>query len=211
MILLTGELSSTATYAARTWAWVSLGAGFVTIDRVLPSGEIVQQSIPALGKLSIRQQFRQRRYGAATVAMGDDGNKVKVGRDDIAPLYAHKPTTWEADTYAVQEFDSEYPGSRHFVLENLTDPNQNEPYSVHVGGIQKCRCMAGDCKVVTGCKHVHACEALLSLGVFDDLETPADSNERSGQWCEPDLPEAEPEAKPEAKKSPEWWLEPCSF
>lgn len=205
MNLLTGELSETATYAARTWAWVSLGTGFVTIDRVLPSGEIVQESIPALGKLSIRQQFRHRRYGAATVAMGDGGKKVKLSRDDIAPLYAHKPTTWEADSYAVEEIPAEEPGTRLFLLLNLTDPEsqQNGPYKVTVGGANRCRCIAADCRQPI-CKHRDSVQALYELGVFDDLETPADSNERGGQWCEPDLPAEPVEEVPV-------WMQPVPF
>ena len=76
------------------------------------------ESIPAVGKLTIL--LRKARS--------------ELGKEEI-------------DTYAVAEVDAEYPGTRLFLLLNLTDPGQGEPYSVTVGGVNLCRCMAGRCKV----------------------------------------------------------------
>lgn len=194
MQLLTGDLGGTATYASRSYAWVSLGTGEVTFDRQLPptevvleSGEVVtvpgavaRETIPALGKLTIKVQSRSRRYTEMAVPAW------------AAPYYRPgKPTVYEVDTYAVEEAQPEEPGTRLFVLLNLTDPVQREPYKVTLGGMNRCRCMAGQCRVASGCKHRDALAALIEQGAFDDaepppLDLPADSPERSGRWHEPD-------------------------
>lgn len=75
----------------------------------------------------------------------------------------------ELDTYAVAEAEPEELGTRLFVLLNLTDPTQEKAYLVTVGGVNKCRCIAG----LVGhyqCKH----EAALSLLVADGILEPAD-------------------------------------
>lgn len=71
----------------------------------------------------------------------------------------------EIDTYAVDEVEPQYPGCRAFVLLNLSDPQQREPYLVHVGGVDTCRCRAGLCRV-DNCKHRDACEALIEEGLI---------------------------------------------
>lgn len=162
LTILTGDLPSTATYAARSWVWVSNGSGFVTIDRTTDIGEVVTETIPALGKLTIKQQFRHRRFVPCDWNYSDES----FGQ----PTYrALKPMTYEVDTYAVQEFPAEYPGTRMFALVNLTDPSQERPYEVWVGGVSKCSCIAGNCKTVSD-KHVEALTALLEAGGLEQDE-----------------------------------------
>lgn len=146
MIVLTGELDPTATYAARSWAFVSNGMGM--IDVLDPKTKRVRETIAGDGKLTIRLQHRTRR----------------VLRNDCLG----KPRFIEIDTYAVAAVEPQYPGTTAVMLLNLDDPEQREPYLVHVGGIEKCRCMAGDCKVK--CKHVDAVTSLLSQLEMFELE-----------------------------------------
>jgi hypothetical protein len=109
--------------------------------------------IPAMGKLTIKLQKGER-----------VGSKV------------------ETDTYAVQELPAEVVGTRLFGLLSLTDPTQPEIYKTTIGGRNLCRCMAGQCRVVSdaghGCKHRDSVEAAEAAGAFDetDVETfdPAD-------------------------------------
>jgi hypothetical protein len=133
-----GELAPTLTYARRELVWVTLGTGCVTLTRTLPSGEVVEETIPALGKLTIKQQ--KARSGA--------GRAIEV------------------DTYAVQQLDPEHPGTRLYALLNLTDPEQGEPYLVTVGGVNLCRCQAGRCRL-PGCKHRDALLHLENAGYLD--------------------------------------------
>lgn len=88
-----------------------------------PGGEF--EVLPALGKLTIKLQHG-RRCGCKC----------------------------ELDTYAVEEeVEPEEPDTRLFVLLNLTDASQREPYKVTVGGENKCRCIAGCVKRIESCKH----------------------------------------------------------
>jgi hypothetical protein len=100
------------------------------------------ETVPGLGKLTIR--LRKARS--------------EVGKEEI-------------DSYAVAELPAEYPGTRLFLLLNLSDPSQGEPYKVTVGGVNLCRCQAGRCKVPSGCKHRDALARVIELGGLD----PADS------------------------------------
>ena len=67
---------------------------------------------------------------------------------------------WEEDLYAV-ELD---PQTGVFRLTNLTDPEADEPYLCEPG--VRCECMAGRCRVATGCKHEHALRAAAAKGAF---------------------------------------------
>lgn len=46
----------------------------------------------------------------------------------------------------------------------MTDPEQPEPYRVTVGGMNRCRCMAGKCRNYSGCKHRDAIKAIIEDG-----------------------------------------------
>lgn len=184
--ILTGRLDPTPTYAAREWAWVSLGTGEVTIDRevetVLPDGEVRVVTkpavIPGLGKLSIRLQHRNREYGVQHVGSSAPRRRRRRKGDvpeqylSVPTLWAGPPRKWECDVYCVQELPAEQPGTRLFALENLLDPEAQVygPYkvTVTVGGVETCKCKAGLCRL-DDCKHRSACVALLEAGVFDDL------------------------------------------
>jgi len=88
----------------------------------------------------------------------------------------------DVDTYAV-EFDPNLEPNEHglaFWFSNLTDPAQEQPYRVVVGGKSgRCTCTAGQCRVPAtpdvseGCKHRDFLLAALAEGVFDDV-MPAD-------------------------------------
>lgn len=104
----------------------------------LGTGEVVMPNgevVPALGKLTIKLRQGRRR-------------NCKV----------------ELDTYAVDEVEPEQFGTRLFVLLNMTDPEQPEPYRVTVGGMNQCRCMAGKCRNFSGCKHRDAMNDLIAAG-----------------------------------------------
>lgn len=136
--IATAELGPTATYHKRACAWVSNGSGTILHTTTLPNGEQVEQELPGLGKLTIRVQ-KAKGYGRAC----------------------------EIDTYAVAETEPQHPGTRAFMLLNLDDPEQREPYLVHVGGVDTCRCMAGKCRVASGCKHRDALSKLIEMGFLE--------------------------------------------
>lgn len=138
--VITGDLGPTATYQRRSFAWVSNGSGFVSHERTLADGEQIEEVVPALGKLTIKVQHAK---GCGCQC--------------------------EIDTYAVEEVAPEQIGTRLFVLLNLSDPSQREPYRVTVGGMNRCRCQAGVCKVPS-CKHRDACAALVAEGAFEPSE-----------------------------------------
>lgn len=149
--VITERLPPTRTYAKRSIAWVSNGSGFVLHKRISDTGEITEEMIPAHGKLTIKLQHAKG-YGCKC----------------------------EIDTYAVAETESDHVGCRAFMLRNLTDPEQGDPYLTHVGGVNICRCLAGQCKV-DNCKHRDACELLIELGAFDDTTPFAAKQETSDE------------------------------
>ncbi len=102
------------------------------------TGEVIMpggEVVPGLGKLTVKMRHG-RRWNCKT----------------------------EIDTYAVEEVDAEEFGTRLFVLLNLTDKTQPEPYRVTVGGMNRCRCMAGRCRVPSGCKHRDSVADLIESG-----------------------------------------------
>lgn len=170
MNYFTGDLAPTATYKKRSWLYVPHASGEVVFAKLGTdgkalrddAGKVVTETIPGKGLLTIKVQHA-RGYGCKC----------------------------EVDSYVLDQVEPEHPGTRCFWLLNVSDPTQEQPYVVTLGGIERCRCTAGICLVPTGCKHTHAVQAMLDLGIFDDLETPAGSNERCGQWIEPSAPIAE--------------------
>ena len=157
LTILTGDLGATATYAERTFAWVSDGSGF--IEHTTDGGEI--SSIPAAGKLTIKLQHRHRRYTPVA-------SPLWAALMPEAPLYkAGKPSGCEIDSYAVEEVEADQPPpARTFDVLNLTDDTQREPYRVTVGGENKCRCIAGYVGRYQ-CKHEAALLSLIAEGVLE--------------------------------------------
>lgn len=140
MFPITGDLGPTATYARRPFAWVPAVGGLISHGQLSPDGDVADELIPAVGKLTIR---------------------VQHGRGWTC--------NYEQDTYAVEEIEPDEPGTRLFLLLNLTDPTQREPYRVTVGGENKCRCIAGCVKrKPLGCKHRDAL-AVLAPNIVPEL------------------------------------------
>ncbi len=116
-------------------------------------------------------------YAARTAVWVSNGSgEVDMPSGEIVPglgkltIRLRKAHAWwgriETDTYAVQEIEPEQMGTRLFLLLNLTDPDQGEPYRVTVGGVNNCRCRAG----LVGrfvCKHQDAIAALIAEGILE--------------------------------------------
>src|SRR6185503_17239434 len=82
----------------------------------------------------------------------------------------------EIDTYAIKEVHL-LPGAmgRVFLVLNITDPEQSEPYQVLIGRESLCDCKAGKCKVpegpgTMGCKHRDAVALMLEKQMLDDCD-----------------------------------------
>ena len=121
------------------------------------------------GELAPTATYSHRLYVWFSTGTGE----VEMPSGEIVPaigkltIKLRKGKGWncnvELDTYAVEEVEPEEFGTRLFVLLNLTDPEQPEPYRVTVGGTNRCRCMAGKCKV-PDCKHRSAIAAIIEDG-----------------------------------------------
>jgi hypothetical protein len=118
-------LEPTLTYHHRSWCFHSLGLGFVVVQSTMPDGEVIEESLPGDGLLTIRCQSARGRA---------------------------------------------LPGVREFHLLKLHDLEQREPYRVRVGGVNECRCQAGQCRVPSGCKHRDALAALIAAGGLEPAE-----------------------------------------
>ena len=150
LTVLSGTLEPTATYCRRSWVWLSTGSGEAVVPR---TGEVV----PCLGLLWITVQHRPRRWYELPHTTGT-----------LPAYFAKKPAGVEVDQYAVEELEPEQPGTRLFALLNIHDREQGEPYRVTVGGVNRCRCLAGVCRVPSGCKHRSAVIALIEAGALEE-------------------------------------------
>ncbi len=75
----------------------------------------------------------------------------------------------DVDTYAVQRVDQNGSNAMGFYLVNETDPTQEQPYHCfphEVLALSLCTCVAGDCRVPSGCKHRDALRLLIEQGVL---------------------------------------------
>lgn len=73
----------------------------------------------------------------------------------------------QQDLYGCEEVQPEHFGTRRFLLVNLGDPDQQEPYAVTVGGMVRCTCEAGRKGFNRGtCKHVDALGHLVARKVI---------------------------------------------
>lgn len=71
----------------------------------------------------------------------------------------------EVDVYGVEEAPPEHPSARTFVVVNLTDDTQEQPYKTTVGAVMRCSCEAGVKGVKrTSCKHRDALQAVIAAG-----------------------------------------------
>jgi hypothetical protein len=73
----------------------------------------------------------------------------------------------EADVYAVEEQTPEHSPQREFLLVNVTDDEQPQPYEVVTrgGDAISCTCKAAKCRVPV-CKHRSSLQSILSQGDF---------------------------------------------
>lgn len=63
----------------------------------------------------------------------------------------------DADTYAVEEQPCIGRMGRAFLLVNMSDDEQEQPYEVFIGRpMNRCTCKAAKCKVTEPCKHLAA-------------------------------------------------------
>lgn len=73
----------------------------------------------------------------------------------------------ELDVYGVEEIQPEQFSTRSFLVVNLTDPEQEQPYKATVGAVQKCTCDAGVKGIRrTSCKHRDAIGAAILAGAI---------------------------------------------
>lgn len=73
----------------------------------------------------------------------------------------------ELDVYGVEEVQPEQLSCRTFVVVNLTDPEQEQPYKATVGAVQRCSCDAGVKGIRrTSCKHRDAITAAITAGAI---------------------------------------------
>ncbi len=77
----------------------------------------------------------------------------------------------DLDTYAIEELPPERFGTRLFLVINLTDEDQEQPYRCVVGAEQRCSCMAGTKGINrTSCKHRDCLSQLTASGVLPTRE-----------------------------------------
>jgi hypothetical protein len=74
----------------------------------------------------------------------------------------------DLDTYAIEELDPIFGIGRVFLLVNLTDLEQSQPYQVTIGDYELCTCQSGKCK--QDCKHSAAIVELIESGILDNEE-----------------------------------------
>lgn len=73
----------------------------------------------------------------------------------------------QSDLYGCEEIQPQQFGTRRFLLVNLGDDEQEQPYAVVVGGMQLCTCEAGRKGRARGtCKHVDALAHLCARKVI---------------------------------------------
>ena len=101
---------------------------------------------------------------------GTDPVTDPLGQLTIQLQHGHRAgSAVENDTYTVEEVEPERGPGRAFVLLSRTDPGQPEPYRVEVLDDRRldwCTCRAIQCKVPSGCKHIHTLRALITEGVI---------------------------------------------
>jgi hypothetical protein len=111
-----------------------------------------------------RRSFAWVSNGSGEVDMPDGEIVPGLGKLTIKLQHGRRcGCKCELDTYAVGEVEPEEIGTRLFLLLSLTDADQREPYSVTIGGANRCRCLAG---IVDryACKHRDALAALIEAG-----------------------------------------------
>ncbi|HXD87044.1 MAG TPA: hypothetical protein VN641_11155 [Urbifossiella sp.] len=113
---------------------------------------------------------------------------------NLTLVMQHARTGWgrkiETDTYAVEE-QPPIIGvmGRVFLLLNLSDDEQDQPYQCVIGPNEQCTCTAAKCKVPAsenshGCKHIDALNYLVENGHLG-----GESETESGSWYDPDYGE----------------------